>query len=177
MQDNIPFSDAEVKRFEKRYTEGYDLTGDKRYNQWLQLAHPDNTILARLPTVSQGTVVHFKPGITSFSRPSESVGQLSRFFKPPTPPTRKFTSRAKTSSRVLTSVESMKLMEDREQEKKTKEAQKEQRKRTAEERKRVRDEKKKQTDLEKEKRAAAKAGENQQKTRNACKGSTPPAGM
>lgn len=71
----------------------------------------------------------------------------------------------------------LKLMEDREQEKKTKEAQKEQQKRTTEKRKSVRDEKKKQTDLEKEKRAAAKAGENQQKTRNACKGSTPLAGM
>lgn len=177
MQDNIPFSDAEVERFEKRYTEGYDLTGDLRYNQWLQVAHPDDTILARLPTVSQGAVVHFKPGMTTFSRPTESVGQLSRFLKQPTPATRKFTSKAKTSSRVLTSVESIKLMEDKEQEKKAKEAQKEQRKRTVEERKRVRNEKKKQADLEKEKRAAAKASEKQQKKRNACNGSTPPAGV
>lgn len=175
--DSIPFSKAEEELFQKRYTEGYDLTGDIRYNEWLQVAHPDATIVARLPTVSQGTLVQFQPGMSTFTRPSESVGQLSRFLKHPTPPTRKYTSRAKTSSRVLTSVENLKLIEEKEQEKKAKEAEKEQRRKAAEERKRVRIEKKQQTDLEKAQKAAAKTNEMQQKRKNAYKDSTPAAGV
>lgn len=176
VQDNIPFSEAEVERFKERYAEGYDLTADTHYNQWLQMAHPDDAILAQLPIVSQGTVVPFQPGMTTFSRPTGSVGQLSRFLKQPTPATRKFT-RSKTSSRVLTSAESLKIMELKENEKKEKEAAKEQRKRAVEERKRIRDEKKKQTELEKEKKAAPQASKKQDKRRNPRKGSTPAASV
>lgn len=168
-----------MERFKERYAEGYDLTADTHYNHWLQVAHPEDTILAQLPTVSQGTVVHFQPGMTTFARPSGSVGQLSRFLQQPTPPTRKFTARAKTSSRVLTSVESLKLMEDKEKEKKAKEAEKEQRKRAMEERKRIREEKKKQAELEKEKQAAAQVYKKPEKRirGNAHNGSTPAAGV
>lgn len=165
-------------RFKERYAEGYDLTADTHYNQWLQVAHPEDAILAQLPTVSQGTVVHFQPGMTTFARPSGSVGQLSRFLQQPTPPTRKFT-RAKTSSRVLTSVESLKLMEDKEKEKRAKQAEKEQRKRAMEEKKRIREERKKQAELEKEIKAVAKVDKNKKKRfrGNAHNGSTPAAGM
>ena len=39
-EDNLQFTEAEVALFETRQKEGYDLTGDLRYNQWLQLVHP-----------------------------------------------------------------------------------------------------------------------------------------
>ena len=55
---HISFTDAEVEHFERQYTEGHNLTGDIRYNQWLQVAHPDTTFLAHQPNVSQGTVGH-----------------------------------------------------------------------------------------------------------------------
>ena len=55
--------------------------------------------------------------MATFTRRSESVGQLSRFLKHPMPATKRFTSRTKAASRVLTSSESIKLMEEKDLEK------------------------------------------------------------
>ena len=164
-----------MEHFERQYTEGHDLTGDIRYNQWLQVAHPDTTFLAHLPNVSQGTVGHFNSVMATFTRPSESVGQLSRFLKHPMPPTKRFTSRTKASSRVLISSESIKLMEEKEHQKKAKEEEKEQRKRAAEEKKRTIQEKRKQKDLEKEQKRLKTGMKNwRQGTRkDAHKGTAP----
>lgn len=164
---STPFTVAERELFQKRFTEGYDLTCDHRYIQWLQVHHPDATILAHIPQVSQGTVVPFTAGITSFARPQQSVGRLSRFFQPPTPPSKKCSRSTKTSSRVLTSAESRKILQEKEEKKREKEAQKEQRKKANEERKRVCSEMREQKRLEKEQRAAAK--KQKDPTRGKCK--------
>lgn len=37
---NLVFTEAEEALFKRRYEEGYDLTRDTRYNQWLQCFHP-----------------------------------------------------------------------------------------------------------------------------------------
>ena len=165
-EQESPFTVAENELFEKRYTEGYDLTTDLRYNEWLRAHHPDATIVAHLPQVTQGTLVPFTAGITTFSRSLQSVGGLSRFLRPPTPPSKKFSQSAKTSSRVLTSAESRRLLQEKEEKKREKEAQKEQRKKDNEERKRIRSEMKEQTRLEKEQRAAAK--KQKDSTRGKC---------
>ena len=78
-----PFTVAENQLFEKCYTEGYDMTTDHKYNQWLQAHYPDATILAQIPQVSQGILVPFTAGITTFERSQQSVGRLSRFLQPP----------------------------------------------------------------------------------------------
>ena len=43
------------------------MTSDARYNQWLQQEHPGKTVLAQLPSVSQGKAVHLRSGVTTFS--------------------------------------------------------------------------------------------------------------
>ena len=155
-EQESPFSVAENELFEKRYTEGYDLTTDHRYNQWLQACHPDSTIVAHLPQVSQGTLVPFTAGMTTFARSQQSVGRFSRFLQPPTPPSKNFTRSAKSSSRVLTSAESRRFLQEKEEKKREKEAQKEKRKKDAEERRRICNEIKEQKRLEKVQQAAAK---------------------
>ena len=105
----------------------YSITSDICYNQWLQATHPDNVILAHLPTVSQGTVVQFSSGMTTFTRTTESVSPVSGLLKLPAPPPR-HTSQTKSVARVLTSAESLKLMEEKEKKKQAKEAEKAERK-------------------------------------------------
>ena len=56
-EQESPFTVAENELFEQRYTEGYDLTIDPRYNKWLQAHHPDATILAHIPQVSKGMYI------------------------------------------------------------------------------------------------------------------------
>ena len=81
-EQESPFTAAENALFEKRYTEGYDLTTDHRYNQWLQACHPDAAILAHIPQMSQGTLVPFTARMTTFARSQQSVGRLSHFSQP-----------------------------------------------------------------------------------------------
>lgn len=175
MHDNIPYSDVEVQRLEKQYTEGYDFTGGMQYNQWLKVAHPEGTILAWLPTVSQGTVIHFKPG---------QVNQLVNYpgfwnnqhLQQESSPAKQ--RHLHVCSQAL---RGWNLRRRRNKKRRQRKAEKKQRKRCMEVRKRVRNERNKWTDLEKERRAAAKASEKQQKKKKyekkSCKGSTPPAGV
>jgi len=37
------FSTAELKKFERRYENGYDLTHDQWYNKWLEIHHPEGS--------------------------------------------------------------------------------------------------------------------------------------
>lgn len=37
----IDYTEEEIKRFERRYENNYDLTNDERYNQWKLQFHPD----------------------------------------------------------------------------------------------------------------------------------------
>jgi hypothetical protein len=43
----MTFTETEVKKFETRFEEGYDVTSDRRYNRWLQEAHPGSTVSKR----------------------------------------------------------------------------------------------------------------------------------
>ena len=151
-EQESPFSVAENELFDKRHTEGCDLTTDHMYNQWLQACHPDSTIVAHIPQVSQGTLVLFTEGMTTFARSQQSVVRFSRFLQPPTRPSKKFTRSTKTSSCVLTSAESRRFLQ---KEKKKHEKEVQNKRKDAEER-RVCNEMKEQKRLEKVQRAAAK---------------------
>ena len=37
---SLPFTEEEIKLFETRFENGYDLTTDERYNAWLRAKHP-----------------------------------------------------------------------------------------------------------------------------------------
>jgi hypothetical protein len=89
-QENPSFIGSEVAKFQKRLEEGYDLTNDHRYNQWL--------------SSSVATLNHS----TSFAKVMKTI------------PTVKFPEipATKTSSRVVTSSESLKAMREKEKERK-----------------------------------------------------------
>jgi len=43
--DQAPhFSSEEIKKFERRYKNGYDLQHDEHYNLWLKQFHSSNTV-------------------------------------------------------------------------------------------------------------------------------------
>ena len=43
---SLQFSEDELKRFERRYENGYDIPGDERYIRWLEMHHPEaNSLL------------------------------------------------------------------------------------------------------------------------------------
>ena len=43
--DSLTFSLDELQRFDIRYENGYDLLHDDRYNCWLEIYHPEETLL------------------------------------------------------------------------------------------------------------------------------------
>ena len=36
------FTDTEIRLYERRYQEGYDLHHDKQYSEWVQICHSEN---------------------------------------------------------------------------------------------------------------------------------------
>ena len=89
---NTSFTSFEIQRYQKRYEEGYDLNNDTRYNRWLSLQN------------SVATLTH----CTSLSKVTKKV------------PTIKLPelSAPKTSSRIVTSAESIRAMKLKVMEKK-----------------------------------------------------------
>ena len=47
MYDSLQFTEDELKKFNKRYENGYDLQHDERYNLWVKLYHPTNSQVTR----------------------------------------------------------------------------------------------------------------------------------
>ena len=103
----------------KRFEEGYDLICDDRYNQWLRIEHPEEaSILLNVPFTPDSS-----PYVQSESHPIKSLDQvcmasgesktLETFFTYPEPPTKKIL-KPKLCGRVLTSVENMKILHERE---------------------------------------------------------------
>ena len=54
-QSELAFSDEETILFERRFEEGYDLKGDSRYNQWLNIHHPEETLISLLDNLMMKT--------------------------------------------------------------------------------------------------------------------------
>ena len=113
------FSADELKHFQQRYEEGYDVECDERYNQWLEMYHP--TVH---PSSENDPSVDLSCTVTSEEMPADSdtcivtvpSTIMSKWIKEQ--PCIKIPHKeAKTSARILTSEESRKLLEEKERKK------------------------------------------------------------
>ena len=114
LDENIVFTKEEVLKFQRRFENGYDIKTDHRYNSWLKTKQASNT------TCSKDDI--HQPSYKS---------SFSHFLKLPSPPKQSIGEQLH-SDRVITSFESRKRLEDKEEKKKEKIRQKEIRKKAAE---------------------------------------------
>jgi len=140
------FTDEEMVRFQQRFEEGYDLVHDEAYNQWVQLYHPshqsspisppdrasvaahlhfeqsfddplEDESTSALSTTTESYQRHTSPSSDKSSILSHS-SVLSKFLTNAAPEICMPAARPKTSARVLTSLENIKIMEEKERQKK-----------------------------------------------------------
>ena len=139
------FSNAEIKLYLERYERGYD-GNDERYKAWLGMYHPesvkcDNTACAAASL--NESVFHTpkytkKPSIAP-REPGSAVaiakisGKIEKLFDHPVPPSTLPTKREKESSRVLTSGEALKQLQEKEAKKEAVKQRKEQQQKKKEE--------------------------------------------
>ncbi len=75
----LEFTENEVHRFQRRYEEGYDIPGDSRYEAWLEIYHPDNSLSGELfPHSPLGRELHplgEEVESVNLSQPSSSVSR------------------------------------------------------------------------------------------------------
>ena len=136
----------EMIRFQQRFEEGYDLVHDEAYNQWVQLYHPshqsspisppdrasvaahlhfeqsfddplENESTSALSTTTESYQRHTSPSSDKSNILSHS-SVLSKFLTNAAPEICMPAARPKTSARVLTSLENIKIMEEKERQKK-----------------------------------------------------------
>ena len=94
------FTSAERECYERRYEEGYDLTQDDRYNQWLRVHYADNVRvqLFKDPNLSTGTLQGQQASPSDVesdatSPPPSVRSKLSSFLPVPTVPQKKTTQK------------------------------------------------------------------------------------
>ena len=149
------FTEEEVVLFTKRYSEGYDLTHDPRYNYWVQLKSDEGAMKDRMfsePDIIEDSNLQ-KDAITSRDISKESgvdsikmdsareepmqlkhTTALSKVLSSEEPVVVKVTTKLpKTSARVLTSSENMKIVEEKEKKKQEEADEKKERKIATEE--------------------------------------------
>ena len=116
------FTEEEQVIFNRRWENGYDITTDHRYNLWCELHQPPNTdsvLLSGFESDNEETGRHV-------CQPSSYRSSFGKFLMLPSPPTCMSTGFEQThSDRVITSAESIKLLEEKERKKKEKLQQKE----------------------------------------------------
>ena len=142
------FTAEEILRYQKRLDEGYDLDIDQRYLQWKRIYHPDYTTSSSPPPTLQLSPESSTPptpppervnledipenqnlnDVATLRRPTLLSKLLSRSMPNLQPPTIK----PKTSARVLTSAENLRILEEKKRKKDENEALKEERKRVRE---------------------------------------------
>ena len=120
----LSFTDEEMVRYERRYEERYDLP-DERYEQWLQLYHPQLDSqpkeLTSTSTASDCQESFDSTHLLSYnSLMSKMLSQKIPEIKVP--------EVTKTTARVLTSAEHLKLLEEKRRKKEEEMALKEERK-------------------------------------------------
>ena len=117
----IVFSEAEIKLFLELYEDGYDGK-DERYKIWLKMYHPDansisspsfNESVFHIPTKPIKTQEDSKITHVAISKPARKIDKLVSKPMPPKLPTKS----EKSSGRVLTSSEALKLLQDKEEKK------------------------------------------------------------
>ncbi len=131
------FLEDEQMRFQKRFEEGYDLDIDERYNAWKRMYHPDQSLTASSPVVAS-TASPLPPlspaeltfrGYESLDLPREEVCSedplrllgrttiLSKVLSHAVPTMKPPTMKPKTSARVLTSLENLRALEEKQRKK------------------------------------------------------------
>ena len=106
----VSFTQEELSRYQLRCEEGFDLTLDEKYDQWLRMYHPEENNSSESAAQRVMCSLH-------------SSGMLSKFLKPPIP-IKKPTLNPVQSTRVLTSSENRKLLEEKEMKKQMVQAEK-----------------------------------------------------
>ena len=138
-EETIRFTEEEDKKYQSRYEEGYDLDIDARYNLWLKLFHPSSESPSLKLFTSDDTPSHSSLPLSLSSTPqqaplspAEPCSQRSgskikayRFLSIPAPPRKKGSK--STGARILTSVEYMKAMDEKQKHKKEEAEQREKR--------------------------------------------------
>ena len=113
------FTEEEETKFTRRYENGYDLVCDPRYNQWLSIhvCCLNLTVLLNVLIL----ILH----LIGISIPKKKLGD---FLQMPPPPTKKAT-KVQETGRVLTSLDHIKMLEDKLKKKQEEAEMKEKRKR------------------------------------------------
>ena len=162
IDQQVEFTDEEMKHFKRRFEEGYDVPGDTHYIQWLKIHHLESSIshLADPFSTMECHDTHPDPvnydkninystnspsypeltvqGLSNCSQNSSSLilakrSKLHSFLKIPTPLAHKSRAKAKTKgAKVLTSQEYLEELEEKERLKKEKEEQREQKRKQRE---------------------------------------------
>ena len=122
------FSREEEDRFETRYENGYDLVSDKRYNAWLQQTDPSASAVCSSQNAHSSIASSLESG--------KLVSVLSSFLKLPIPPSKQPDVNPKYA-RVLTSLENLQWLEEKDRKKQEQAEKKELRKREREEKARL----------------------------------------
>ncbi len=116
----------EISKFQRRFEEGYDVP-DARYEHWLQLYHPETKLSNEgsncnpLSVSSDSSIQHrceIKPPHSS----------LSKLLRSTTPKYKLPQLEPKNSARILTSAESLRILEEKQRKKREEAAKKEERK-------------------------------------------------
>lgn len=124
--DTTEFTSEEISKFQHRFEEGFDVP-DARYEHWLQMYHPEAKLSNEgsscnpLSVSSDSSTQHhckIKPPHTSLSKLLGS--STSKYKLPQLEP--------KNSARILTSAESLRILEEKQRKKQEEAAKKEERK-------------------------------------------------
>lgn len=128
---NPSFTNAEFELYHERFVMGYE-GGDERYKLWLEMYHPDGEEGVSLNSSVIHSPVEKRFSKTALALPKDPIEKL--FAKPPRLPTLP-PLKPKASSRVLTSLENLKLLDEKEKKKKEAQQKKEERLRRKEQKK------------------------------------------
>ena len=119
----------ETSKFQRRFEEGYDVP-DARYEHWLEVYHPE----AKLSNEGSGYNPLSQASVSSDSstqqhcRVNPPHTSLSRFLRSSTPKYKFPQLEPKNSARILTSAESLRILEEKQRKKQEEVAKKEERK-------------------------------------------------
>lgn len=148
------FTQSELSLFERKYEDECDLHSNPRYKQWVQAYHPrSRSTQGRNPGSSslQPSKAASKT-VSSKTPPHYSSAILARVLKHPTPTIKIPASRPKSSGRVLTSEENLRILEEKERKKQEEAEMKKKKKEEREERARQKREEAEKRKRQKEKR-------------------------
>lgn len=167
-KNDLSFTDKELQLFSRRFDEGYDMTTDERYNEWMRVYHfqnPTQSSLASLGSSFKG--LNLSQDLSDISNKDSASpdtspvtvnfqSKISEFLVIPTPPARRPEAKTCGKAKVISGVDYLELMDKKEAEKRQKQAEKQEKRVQAELKRKEREEKKALKALEKANKKKAK---------------------